>query len=259
MGFLTSSIQVRARYSRCAAHWEPHLLRTKAAILAAAALAPNRRVAVLFGAGLLHDVPLRELSEMFEEVVLADVVHTLGARLTARRFKNVRLCTLDVTGVAAHLHEVGCFDSPPLPRSMPTAFLDEERLDLSVSVNLLSQLAWVPGRYLENRAATAGVSEWRRHLLEAHLEYLCRLNGHSALITDVGWRAESVDGEESRAQVLEREWDVVQGVYLPEPDEAWDWSIAPAPERSREFNYVARVFAYTNWKRSAAGLFERGH
>ena len=175
MGFLTSSIQVRARYARCAAHWEPHLLSTKAAILSAAALARGRRVALLFGAGLLHDVPLRELSEMFEEVVLVDVVHTLRARFIASRFSNVRLCTLDVTGVAALLPKLGRDRSQSLPRSVPTAFLDEERLDLSVSVNLLSQLAWVPGRYLKGRGPEVEVSDWRRHLLEAHLQYLFNL------------------------------------------------------------------------------------
>ncbi len=257
MGFLTSSIQVGARYARCAAQWEPHLLRTKAAILAAAALAPGRRVALLFGAGLLHDVPLRELSEMFEEVVLVDVVHTLRARFIASRFCNVRLFTLDVTGIAALLPKAGPGSAQQLPRSRPTAFLDEERLDLSVSVNLLSQLAWVPGRYLKGRSSEAGLSEWRRHLLEAHLQYLLLLNGHAALVTDVSWRAETLTGGHG-LPTSEEEWDVLQGVALPEPDSAWDWCIAPAPERSAEFNYVAKVHAYTDWKRSAAGLFAQG-
>ncbi|MEI6871500.1 MAG: hypothetical protein WCL08_04400 [Verrucomicrobiota bacterium] len=230
--------------------------RTKAAILTAAALARGRRVAVLFGAGLLHDVPLRELSEMFEEVVLVDVVHTLRARFIASCFRNVRLCTLDVTGIAALLPNLGPDIVQPLPRSGPTAFLDEERLDLSVSVNLLSQLVWVPGRYLKGRGPEAELLEWRRHLLEAHLHYLLRLKGHTALVTDVSWRAERLTGGNNRLPLSEQEWDVLQGVALPEPDAQWDWSIAPAPERSTEFNYVARVHAYTDWKRSAGGLFE---
>jgi hypothetical protein len=48
-------------------------------------------------------------------------------------------------------------------------------------------------------------------------------------------------------------WDVLSGVSLPEPVHAWDWQIAPAPERSREFDYIARVHAYPDWKKAWGG------
>ena len=249
MGFLTSSIQVAARHARCAAQWKPHLMRTKAAILDAAARAQNRRIAVLFGAGLLHDIPLGELSSMFEEVVLVDVVHTLRTRFVARRFSNVRLRALDITGVATQLSKVARCRSETLPRSEPRIFLNEKRLDLGISVNLLSQLSWVPGRFLKGIRAEEEVAQMQKHLLEAHLDYLRRLPGHTALITDVRWRTELRSGAGVGVELATPEgWDVLQGVSLPPAASVWDWHIAPAPERSAYLDYIATVQAYPDWK-----------
>ncbi len=243
MGFLTSTIQVRARYQRCRAAWQPHLDRTRAAILAAARLATGRRKALLFGAGLLHDIPLRELAASFEEVVLADIVHSLPSRLAALRFPNVRLLTLDVTGIMKELPRLRDSPAAPLPAYSPQVYLDDGRLDFSVSVNLLSQLGWVPSRFLRGGRPEADLAAFQKGLVLAHLEYLRQLPGHTALITDVRWRAQPhAPGEAAR------EWEVLQGVRLPEPEWAWDWDIAPAPERERGVDYAARVHGYADWK-----------
>lgn len=249
MGFLTSTIQVRARYRRCQAAWQPHLTRTRTAILAAAELAPGRRKALLFGAGLLHDIPLRELAASFEEVLLADIVHSVASRLAARRFPNVRLLTLDVTGIMRELPRLR--DSPgiPLPASAPDAFLKDCRLDFTVSVNLLSQLSWVPGRFLGALRPEADLAIFQRGLVLAHLEYLGQLPGHTALITDVRWCARPLAPGAKGA----REWEVLQGVRLPEPDWAWDWEIAPAPEREPGVDYMAKVHGYADWKKAGGG------
>jgi hypothetical protein len=243
MGFLTSTIQVRARYQRCQTAWQPHLERTRAAILAAASLATGRRKALLFGAGLLHDIPLRELADGFEEVVLADIVHSLPSRLAALRFPNVRLLTLDVTGIMKELPRLRDCPDARLPASSPRVFLDDERLDFAVSVNLLSQLGWVPGRFLSGARTETDIAAFQEELILAHLEYLRQLPGHTALITDVRWRAQPHAGGEPA-----REWEVLQGVRLPEPEWVWDWAIAPAPERERGVDYVARVHGYADWK-----------
>jgi hypothetical protein len=248
MGFLTSSIQVRARYQRCRAAWHPHLERTRTAILTAAGLATGRRKALLFGAGLLHDIPLRELSDSFEEVVLADIVHALPSRVAAMRFSNVRLLTLDVTGVMWELPRLRDSPNARLPASMPQAFLKDERLDFSVSVNLLSQLGWIPGRVLGGTRPEAELAKFQKGLVLAHLEYLRKLPGHSALVTDVRWSARP---HPQTGDAEGREWEVLQGLALPEPDCAWDWQIAPAPERERGVDYAARVHAYSDWKQSA--------
>lgn len=244
LGFLTSSIQVRARYKRCKAAWLPHLHRTQAAILEAAERAPGRRKALLFGAGMLHDIPLRGLAARFEEVVLADIVHSIPTRIAALRFSNVRLLTMDVTGVMHKLPHLRKNPGASLPSCRPGAFLGDDRLDLTVSVNLLSQLGWVPGRYLEGVWPEAEVGAFQTELVLAHLDYLRRLPGHTALLTDVEWTERPRGGG-----AVERSWNVLQGVHLPEPDWRWDWEIAPAPERERGRDYAACVQGYADWKK----------
>jgi hypothetical protein len=253
MGFLKSTIQVRSRYERCKQAWASHLRRTRECILTAAEMSPGRRKAVLFGAGLLHDIPLAELSRMFEEVWLADIVHSLPGRLSALRFGNVRLVELDVTGVVAELPALRRSPGRALPVSQPRRFLEDPRLDFAVSVNLLSQLPWVPGRFLGGTRPEQEVAGFQAHLILSHLEYLRRLPGHTALITDAFWRAEPAaagaavkGGEEAPV------WDVLSGVVLPEPESTWDWLIAPAPERDERLDYIAKVHAYPDWKTSSA-------
>lgn len=259
LGFLKSSIQVRARYKRCRAAWEPHLLHTRTALLEAAARAKNHRRALILGAGLLHDIPLEELAEKFAEVILVDIVHTLPCRLQVARFRNARLCAMDLTGVAAALLRTRSHPQEPLPVSCPEAFLEEANIDFVASVNLLSQLGWVPGKVLGGKRSEEELGALRRHLVEAHLEYLGKfeqLNAHTVLITDVSWR--TVRGQESGAGEGMEEWDVLQGVVLPAPERAWDWHIAPAPELARDADHIARVHAYLSWGRAAGKGIEGG-
>lgn len=246
MGFLKSSIQVRARYKRCETAWRGHLEQTRAMVLKAAQRAPRRRKALVFGAGLLHDIPLRQLSEMFEQVVLADMVHLWPCRLEALRYGNVKLLRCDATGAIGQLCAAAGRSSAPPPASRPVEFLNDPLLDFTVSVNLLSQLGWVPGLFLGKSRSSDQVEAMKGQFIAAHLEYLRRLPGHTALITDTVWSAIPLNpaGSPGPTEV----WDVLSGVCLPEPDHAWNWSIAPAPERSSSADYIARVHAYTDWK-----------
>jgi hypothetical protein len=217
--------------------------------LASAERAPGRRKALLIGAGLLHDIPLGALAARFEEVVLADIVHSLPSRLAVLRFPNVRLLTLDVTGVMRELSRLRDNPEVRLPASKPQAFLEDRRLDFTASVNLLSQLGWVPGQVLDGARPEAELAAFQRGLIEAHLEYLRQLPGHTSLITDARWRAQPLaQGGEAR------EWGVLYNVHLPEPDSAWDWRIAPAPERERRVDYTAKVHWYADWKAGPKGV-----
>ena len=124
-------------------------------------------------------------------------------------------------------------------------------MDFAVSVNLLSQLSWVPGRFLGGVRPEAEVAAFQVQLIHSHLEYLRRLPGHTALITDTFWRAEPpVKGHSVGGAGEVPVWDVLSGVALPEPESEWDWLIAPAPERDNMLDYIARVQAYPDWKRS---------
>jgi len=241
MGFLRSSLEVQSRYRRCRRAWEPHLARTRQAILDAAALAPGRRTAVIMGAGLLHDVPLAELSVMFREVLLVDLVFPWSSRFAAARFPNVRCQTADVTETLHALPRAAADAANPLPSSAPTGFLDHPTLDFTVSLNLLSQLPVIPARCLQRRRP--GEREaWSRQLQHAHLDYLHRLPGHTALITDIAGL------HRDRTGATTHEWDNLHGLSLPAPSETWEWALAPAPEADADLDHIVRVSAYLDWK-----------
>jgi hypothetical protein len=202
---------------------------------------------------LVHDIPLGELSALFDEVLLADIVHTWPCRVAAAQYSNVQLVTLDVTGIVAQLGAVTGNTSLPLPVSKPDYGLSDARLDFTASVNLLSQLSWVPGHFLSGTRNELEIQKMKEQLVRAHLEYLARLPGHTALITDVSWYSTAAFGTERAAQDEGEygEWDVLGGVTLPPAEDSWEWRIAPAPERSKALDYVARVQAYTDWKRNS--------
>lgn len=250
MGFLKSSIEVRARYRRCHSAWQAHLDRTRDSILEAAVLSKGRRKAVLFGAGLVHDIPLRELSGMFEEVVLVDIVHTLSSRLQTAAYTNVSRISADVTETVDKLPTLARTGGK-LPTHLPKLFLLDERVDFTVSVNLLSQLGWVPRWYLKRSHSKPAIEQFQRHLIEAHLEYLRIIPGHTALITDYQWQTLPTAEAQNRLGLTASEpWDVLQGHGLPSPDRTWEWNIAPAPERDPDYDFVASVAFFRNWKAS---------
>lgn len=246
MDLAKASLDVEARYKRCATPWQPHLERTRAVILRSAHLAKKRRKVVLFGAGLLHDIPLAELSDLFQTVVLVDVVFSRSCHLQTSLFPNVSCLQADVTGTASVLIRARKTGAP-LPRLEPDLFKDDESVDLTVSVNLLSQLGCAPAEFLRASHPPDEIRAFQRHLIESHLTYLRQRPGHSALITDVAWSRRPT--KPPQAPPTERR-EVLHQVPLPPPSEAWDWLIAPAPESDPHQDLIAHVAAYPDWKAS---------
>lgn len=236
LGYLYESIAIEGRYRRCEAAWQPHLEQCRQSIMEAADACEQKRTALIFGSGGLHDIPLQELSEQFGAVWLADVLHLPRVRKQAAALANVHCIESDVTGVVASVAALNSVQAE-LPHSAPCTFLDETKIDLVVSANLLSQLPVLPERWLRR----LGYNEEALHafgteLMQAHLDYLRQFHAVRLLLTDLEWRI--MDGE----TCMERE-DPLRGLTLPSPDAAWLWSVAPKGERDRHFSYVYQVGA----------------
>lgn len=208
MGYLREIIGTRSRYGRCRKAWEPHLQETKRAVLNAAAKTISKKKAVVLGSGLLYDVPLAELAAIFDEVVLIDIFHMPAVRRSATKYINVRLIAHDLTG----------------------GDLPESDADLVVSVNLLTQLPFIPRRF-------AGESEdFSRAIMVHHLEQLAAANATTCLVTEVEHLVYAGD------QLIEKT-DPLYGISLGEPDREWVWDIAPHPELHRQYDTRYRVIA----------------
>ncbi len=233
MGYLKGLIGLEARYRRCRKAWAPHLKNTKATILEAAMACPSKRRAVVMGSGPLLDVPLAELSFLFDEVVLADIFHLPKTRKAAGAYPNVRLLTQDLTGVAEALFE----QAGPLPRPAPGG-LPLAGADLAVSANLLSQLTHLPREYLAGRDG-GEIDALSRSMIEHHLAALADFKGVACIIAET--ERLITDGGE----VIEAE-DALHGVRLPQTGRQWIWDIAPPPEMDRRYGLKMRIAAFAD-------------
>jgi hypothetical protein len=249
LGYLYEVIAIKARHARCRKAWAPHLERTRSVLRAAMARCEQGRKAVILGSGMLLDVPLDELARGFRQVVLVDLVHPLGARWRRRRFANVIALTADVTNTAEALLRAAKSPGQPLPVSKPTLFLEDGEVDLVASVNLLSQLPYLPVEFLRgvgNRSEQA-ITEFSRGLIRAHLDYLRRLPGVVALVADVEQHKLGRDGS-----VVART-DTLHGIELPWRGEEWVWHLAPRPEAHPELSYNRRVIGVADIKEDLRG------
>ncbi|MBS0204114.1 MAG: hypothetical protein JSS49_14505 [Planctomycetes bacterium] len=243
LGYLNGQLGIKVRHRQCRRAWQGHLERTRNIIRAAILDCPQRRKAVVLGSGLLLDVPLSDLSATFDEVVLVDVVHPLSVYLTARWYRNVTLLQADVTSTAAELARAARDASIPLPHAFPQLFCDDARVDYVVSVNLLSQLPYVPSHYLEkNSRPEAEIEAYGRDLIESHLDYLRRLPGVVTLITDVEKLKLDRAGE-----IVDR-YDILYGATIPWPADEWRWEHVPLGHVASDFSYHRRVCAVKNVK-----------
>jgi hypothetical protein len=244
MGYLDEQVSIKARNDRCRRAWEPHLERTKDVIRAAMRMCPTRRKAVIFGSGMLLDVPLSELAAAFAQVVLVDVVHPMGA---GWRLANVTALAADVTGTAETVYRLAKRGGEPLPRVAPQAFCDDPEVDLVASVNLLSQLPYIPCKYLSTAGAYKAeeISAFGRDVVLAHIDYLKRLPGVVALVCD----QERLTVDRTGAMV--ERLSALRGVKLPWSGEEWIWDLAPRPEASPIYSYRRRVVGIPNVKESA--------
>ncbi len=241
MGYLDEQVSIKARHERCRRAWEPHLERTKDVIRAAVRRCAARRKAVIFGSGMLLDVPLAELASAFAQVVLVDVVHPMGA---GWRLANATALAADVTGTAEAVYRLAKRGGEPLPRFAPQMFCDDPEVDLVASVNLLSQLPYIPCKYLSAAGAYTAdeITAYGRDVVRAHIDYLRRLPGVVALVCDL--ERLTVD----RTGALVERLSALRGETLPWSGEEWLWDLAPRPEASPIYSYRRRVAGIPNVK-----------
>jgi len=233
MGYLRESIGIRSRYRRHTAAWAEHLDNSKRVIRAGIEACSDRRKAVIFGAGLVYDLPLEDLSAAFDDVLLVDLVHLRPARRAAARWSNVALVTADLTASLEGVYR-GQTDV-----AAPQAFLDDATVDYVVSANVASQLAVLPVECLRKRfglGEDAG-RDLGAALVQAHLDYLGRFNCPALMISD-----QTRIWHDGQGREVQRD-DALYGLELPPSDESWSWAMAPLGEVERRYSVTNTVVA----------------
>lgn len=222
-GHLGEFVAIPARRRRNAAAWAGHEERSRTALQRAAGAADPDAVALILGAGHVHDIPLEALSARFRAVILADLAFSWRTRHLAHRLGNVTCRPHDVTESLGELSAI----------RTPSAWLDDPTIGFVASVNLISQLATVATRHKDDAEA----ERVARDLAEAHLHWLASFSCPVCLIADR--EIEILDIHGNRVATL----DPNKGAVLPPGDEEWVWEIAPPGEVDRHFAVRHRVVA----------------
>jgi hypothetical protein len=233
IGYRAGAVRLWSRFGRCKRLWAPHLGRTKDFVIAAAEACVGRGTALVFGSGLLADLPIEHLAQRFARVDLVDIVHLPTVRWRTRRYPNVRHLVCDLTGVGAGLV------AGDLPEPQATFGLDDPSVDFVVSLNLVSQLPLAAVDWLE---ATRGWSQalcdaYAARIVAAHLAHLRAFAAPVCLVGDAERRFFDRSGRQTDCQ------DAWFGVKPPASDAAWDWDLAPLGEISRDYSVRNRVVA----------------
>jgi hypothetical protein len=224
MDYLDEAIAMRGRYRRNRAAWRPHLEHTSRFVLSVAEKCRNRNKAVVLGAGLLLDVPLYELSSLFQEVVLVDIVFLPEVRRSIKQYGNVKLIQHDATNVARQLHENIRRGLRELPEPVPMFPKIDENAGLVVSLNILSQLWVVPRAYALRKLPGLDeehVDDWCRRIVESHYAFLRSMPCEVCLVADHEFVKRDREGG------IVSQGSTVSGLALPGPDASWTWNIIP--------------------------------
>jgi hypothetical protein len=237
-GYLRDSVALWSRARRRREDWRPHEERCHAVVRRAMADLPRRRTVVVLGSGLVRDVPLPDLLDGFERVVLVDAVHLHPVRKAMADHGKVTLVEADLSGV------LGWIDGRASRREDPLApWRDAGDVDLVISANLASQLPFAVDRRLERaRSAPPGCpADLGERLPGLHLADLASLTCRVCLLTDVAMDEIAPDG------TIVESTDLFYGATLPPPEESWDWLVAPRGEIHRRNRFVHRVQAFTDF------------
>jgi len=236
MGYLRESVSIMSRYSRCKRDWCNHLRKSRATIKNAIRQAPANGKVIIFGAGLGYDLPLTQLTSHFSQVLLVDLVHTLPIKAKALFNRNIELVVRDVTESLTNIYEGRdeIYD--------PRGFLEDKKVGLVISLNLLSQLPSLPVRFLDQHY---GISEndadrISQRIIQAHIAYLQKFDTNVCLVTDIERQVNGPDGEQIA------KFSALNDVQIPWNGNTWLWDIAPLGEEDAEYSVTNKVLGISN-------------
>jgi hypothetical protein len=203
--------------------WDVHLENCRRYILKAIDRYRPHRITAL-GSGWLLELPLVEMLEMADEVVLVDIVHPPDVSKQVEGLKGVRVVERDLSGglveeVWRWRRSMPFFRRPAnLAGLRVPDYRQEEDPGLIISLNLLTQIDVLPVRFLRRTARIdrQELDSFRREVQEKHIAYLSQHT--SVLITDCEEITTNVRGRSSGEKTL------VAGIPECADREEWTWS-----------------------------------
>ncbi|MCR4560647.1 MAG: hypothetical protein K5685_11260 [Bacteroidales bacterium] len=223
-------------------NWSTHISNTRKFITDCARRCCGRHTCVVLGSGCCIDVPILELSRMFETVYLVDLVHPDKVVRKMSEFKNVKFITEDITKIVSETYNCisrykdFCVDvlisSPNYSSGRYSDILGN--FDFVVSDNILSFLSYPIVKYLSKLELIDDISS--RYLEEFihryHLQILPK--GKSCIISPISEKRYNQDGLEMYDKSI---------VYIPKEtvndSQSWIWNFSDAFPGRVEYNVKA--------------------
>lgn len=237
-GYLSEWIGLRSRYQRCRKDWEPHMIRCQNRITRELRSHPEVKKVVFCGTGWGLDIPWDspELAAL-EEITLVDLFHPWSFYGRAFRDPRIRLVRMDLSGRIAGLQRKEVIAHFMLPSPEYTYSF---KADLVVSLNVATQLPIFILERIEkwNKGFSESILEgWGAEIQREYLNQVNSWAGNHLLIADVeeSWK-------NSQGETIER-MDPWYGKRPFDPDEQWDWVVAPLGEISSQKYKIHRVGA----------------
>ncbi|MGM0408225.1 MAG: hypothetical protein ACQERU_09575 [Bacteroidota bacterium] len=189
MKYLSDQKGIINRYIREKADWDKHINNTKKFILKSAESKLNGK-AVILGSGWLLDVPLKELSENFAEVILIDIIHPPHVLKKIEQYENVIPKKADITGgLIDYVYSTIKTDKKNKSKTLLSggrlfSYAIPSKVDFVVSLNIMTQLNTLLTDYMKASKLYSDVelNSFARQIQESHLEILPK--GKSCLITE---------------------------------------------------------------------------
>ncbi len=200
MGYYDYQQGLIYRHLKQESGWDSHLKRCRDYVMRAVRIHKPEKITVL-GSGWLLELPVAELAETVNEIVLVDIVHPPDVIQQAGKISKIRIVESDVTGglieeVYRKVHSRPFFSRLA---SLTDVSIPDYKPDydpgLVISLNLLTQLEVLPVRYLQRKAGIGEneLNEFRRSVQQKHLNFLAAHK--SVLVTDYEEVITSKSGE----------------------------------------------------------------
>ena len=244
LGLLHEHREIAKRHKRVAAAWAPHLQASRAAIMHAAERCKKYGQVLVIGAGDCLDVPVAELADKFQRVILADIVIGTEARRWAKQFPAKVSCVpWDASGALAAVAEkkstLTANEAFALFKNADAGPPPGGEADLVVSANCISQLGLVPGHSLPATEKDPDLPDrCAKAAARRHLDWLAQRSGVRILLADAERLNIVSDGKVIKRESLSSRYG------LAKPDRQWRWALAPIPEWSPDFHRVHEVGAW---------------
>lgn len=235
-GHLYESISLIEREKRCSHHWLPHRTKCKNTILKIQSKIPNHKSVLVLGSGPLHEFPIEEMADIFEQIDLVDVVHLKKTKDQYKHLRNVRFIEKDITELESII-----LKEKKVRNLTPTQFLDNN-YDLVISANLMSQLSIHLRKFLEKKSSPKlsdlELDQFANQVSLDHFQYLTNFNCPVLLITDTETQFIGINDE-----ILDTDRPYIN-FPLPKSHDDWWWNVAPRPEYSKDYSVRMKVSVF---------------